>query len=347
MMMPNRPAFPLPGRAVLAAFALLAATPAARAAPEVNVYTSREPALVKPVLDAFTKQTGIRVNAVFLQNGLEERIKAEGQNSPADLFILVDAARLAASVDLGITQPVQSATLDAAVPAALRDPAGNWYATTLRSRVTYASRERVPETAMTYEDLADPKWKGRVCIRSGQHPYNVSLFSAVLAHLGPEKAADWMEGVKANLARKPSGGDREVARDILAGICDIGVGNTYYVGLMLNSTDAAQKSWGEAIKVLDSTFKGGGTHVNVSGAAVARHAPHRDEAVKLLEFLTSDAAQGLQADANYEYPIRAGLGGGKTEQLFGPIHPDPVPLAEIAKNRRAASELVDETGFDN
>lgn len=338
---------PRPAALALALACLLAPAAAASAA-EVNVYTSREPALIKPALDAFTKETGIRVNAVFLQNGLEERIKAEGENSPADVFILVDAARLAGAVEMGITQPVDTPELKAAVPETLRDPAGHWYATTLRSRVVYASKDRVKQDGITYEDLADPKWKGRgVCIRSGQHPYNVSLFAAVVTRLGPEKAAEWLQGLKANLARKPSGGDREVARDILAGVCDIGVGNTYYVGLMRNSTDPAQKEWGNAIKVLDSRFEGGGTHVNISGAAVARHAPNKDEAVKLLTYLTSDAAQKLQADSNYEYPIRPGVGGGKTEELFGPIHPDTLSLSEIAKNRRTASELVDQTGFDN
>jgi iron(III) transport system substrate-binding protein len=333
--------------AISLALACLLAPAAAANAAEVNVYTSREPALIKPALEAFTKETGIRVNAVFLQNGLEERIKAEGQNSPVDVFILVDAARLAGAVEMGITQPVDTPELKAAVPASLRDPAGNWYATTLRSRVVYASKDRVQQDSITYEDLADPKWKGRICIRSGQHPYNVSLFAAVVTRLGPEKAAAWMEGLKANLARKPSGGDREVARDILAGVCDIGVGNTYYVGLMRNSSDPAQKSWGDAIKVLDSRFDGGGTHVNVSGAAVARYAPNKEEAVKLVTFLTSDAAQALQADSNYEYPIRPSVAGGKTEQLFGPIRPDSLSLADIAKNRRTASELVDQTGFDN
>jgi iron(III) transport system substrate-binding protein len=341
----DRPA--LRPAAILLAFAASLAPAAAARAAEVNVYTSREPALIKPALDAFTRDTGIRVNAVFLQNGLEERIKAEGQNSPADVFILVDAARLAGAVEMGITQPVETPELKAAVPANLRDPAGHWYATTLRSRVVYASKERVGQDSITYEELADPKWKGKICIRSGQHPYNVSLFAAVVTHLGPEKAAAWMEGLKANLARKPSGGDREVARDILAGVCDIGVGNTYYVGLMRNSADANQKSWGDAIKVLDSRFAGGGTHVNISGAAVARYAPNKDEAVKLITFLTSDAAQKLQADTNYEYPIRASIGDGKTEQLFGPIRPDALGLAEIAGNRRTASELVDKTGFDN
>jgi iron(III) transport system substrate-binding protein len=329
-----------------AAAAFLLSAAASNAA-EVNLYTSREPQLVKPVLEAFTKSTGIKVNAVFLQNGLEERVKAEGQNSPADVILLVDAAKLAGAVDMGITQPVSSPELDKQVPAHLRDAAGNWFATTLRSRVVYASKERVKQDSITYEELADPKWKGRICIRSGQHPYNVSLFSAVVARHGAEPAAEWLKGVKSNLARKPSGGDRDVAKDILAGTCDIGVGNTYYIGLLRNDPDAGQKAWGEAVKILNSSFAGGGVHVNISGAAVAKYAPHKDEAVKLIAFMTSDAAQTLMADANYEYPIRPGVPDSKTEALFGPIKPDSLALGDIAKNRKTASELVDRAGFDN
>lgn len=331
----------------LAPLLTLAFGAAAAQAADVNVYTSREPDLVKPVFEAFTKTTGVKVNAVFLQNGLEERVKAEGQNSPADVIILVDAAKLAAAVDMGITQPVSSTVLDKNVPSQLRDPQGNWFATTLRSRVIYASKERVTQDAMTYEDLADPKWKGRICIRSAQHPYNVSLIAAAITRLGPEKAADWLTKLKSNLAKKPSGGDRDVAKDILAGVCDIGVGNTYYVGLLRNDPNPSQKAWGEAVKVLDSSFAGGGTHVNISGAAVAKFAPHKDEAIKLLEFMSSDQAQKLMADGNYEYPIRASVQDANTEKLFGPIKPDSLSLSEIAKNRKAASELVDKVGFDN
>jgi iron(III) transport system substrate-binding protein len=326
--------------------AVLLAAPAAQAA-EVNVYTSREPALVKPVFDAYTKATGIRVNAVFAQNGLEERIKAEGANSPADVIILVDAARLADAKTMGITQPVTSPTLTANVPDWLRDPDGHWYATTLRSRVVYAAKDRVSQDAITYEELADPKWKGRICIRSGQHPYNVSLIAAVIARHGEEQAAEWLTKVKANLARKPSGGDRDVAKDILAGTCDIGVGNTYYVGLLRNDPNPSQKASGAAVKVLDSTFAGGGTHVNISGAAMAKNAPNKAQAQALIEFMTGDDAQRLMADANFEYPIRPSIQATRTQEEIGPIKPDTLSLADIARQRRAASELVDKVGFDN
>jgi iron(III) transport system substrate-binding protein len=328
-----------------AAFAACAFVSAATAR-EVNVYTSREADLIKPVLDAYSQATGTKVNLVFIRDGLEERVRAEGANSPADVIILVDVARLARAAELGVTQPVDSAVLKAAVPETLRDAKGHWFATTLRSRVIYASKERVKQDAITYEELADPKWKGKICVRSGQHPYNQALIAAVIAKNGAAQAERWLTGVKANLAKKPSGGDRDVARDIRAGVCDIGIANTYYMGLMLNGTDATQKTWGEAVKVLESRFAGGGTHVNISGAAVAKNAPNKAEAVKLIEFLVGERAQNLLADANYEYPVRAGIAANATTKLFGAISPDPTPLTAIAAQRDAASILADKVGFD-
>ncbi len=318
----------------------------AASAREVNVYTSREADLIKPVLDAYTQATGTKVNLVFIRDGLEERVRAEGANSPADVIILVDVARLARAAELGVTQPVDSAVLKAAVPETLRDAKGHWFATTLRSRVIYASKERVKQDAITYEELADPKWKGKVCVRSGQHPYNQALIAAVIAKHGAAQAERWLAGVKANLAKRPSGGDRDVARDIRAGVCDIGIANTYYMGLMLNGTDATQKTWGEAVKVLESRFAGGGTHVNISGAAVAKNAPNKAEAVKLIEFLVGERAQNLLADANYEYPVRAGIAANATTKLFGAIAPDATPLTAVAAQRDAASILADKVGFD-
>lgn len=326
-----------------AGFSLTSMTALAQSG-EVNVYTSREPALIKPALDAFSQATGIKVNTVFIQNGLEERVKAEGANSPADLIILVDAARLVNSAELGILQPLPKASFEKAIGANLRDPQDRWSAVTLRSRVIYASKDRVKQNTMTYEDLADPQWKGKICIRSGQHPYNISLIAAMIAHHGPEKTEAWLRGVKANLAKKPSGGDRDVAKDILAGVCDIGLANTYYVGLMLN--DPQQKAWAQSIKVLDSTFQKGGTHVNISGAGLAKNAPNKANAEKLLAFLLNDQAQSILAKLNYEYPVRSGVAAVETEQLFGPIKPDTLSLTDIARHRKLASELVDKVGFD-
>jgi iron(III) transport system substrate-binding protein len=321
------------------------ALPAVAQAQSVNVYTSREPALVKPVLEEFTRDTGIKVNTVFAQNGLDERIKAEGANSPADLLLSVDVSQLVKAVELGITQKMASATLDAAVPLAYRDAGGEWFATTLRARVIYAAKDRVTAAAMTYEELADPRWKGKICIRDGQNIYNTSLFAGAVAHMGPVKAEEWLRGIKANLAKRPSGGDRDVAKDIASGQCDIGIGNTYYIGLMLNR-EPERKAWAESVRVIYPTFIGGGTHVNISGIAMAKHAPNRVEALRLAEWLVSDKAQALYARQNFEHPVRPGIALDPSVQAFGSMTPDTIPLADIARNRKVASDLVDKIGFN-
>ncbi|MFL5052402.1 MAG: Fe(3+) ABC transporter substrate-binding protein [Xanthobacteraceae bacterium] len=328
----------------LATFAA-AATPAH--ADEVNLYTYREPGLIKPALDAFTKNTGIRVNTLFAADGLAERIRAEGSNSPADLLIAVDIGRLQQAIDLGVTQPVKSDVLEKAVPAQFRDPQGQWYALTLRSRIVYAAKDRVADQALTYESLADPKWRGKICIRSGQHPYNTSLIAAYLAKHGEGKTEEWLKGVKANLARRPSGGDREGARDILAAVCDLAVGNSYYVGLMRNAKEEEQRKWGAAIKTINPTFDGGGTHVNISGVVMAKNAPNRAGAARLMEFLISDSAQHIFSDLNYEYPVVAEAPVADSVKSFGALRPDTLPLTDVGKNRKAASMLVDKVGFDN
>ncbi|OZI22438.1 iron ABC transporter substrate-binding protein [Bordetella genomosp. 7] len=324
------------------------AAPAA-AADEVSLYTTREPKLIQPMLDAFTKESGIKVNTVFVKDGLLERVKAEGAQSPADVLMTVDIGNLIDLVDGGVTQPIKSETLNSVIPANLRGADGQWYTLSLRDRVLYAAND-LELDSFHYEDLADPKWKNKVCIRSGQHPYNTGMVAAMIAHDGAEATEQWLRGVKANLARKAAGGDRDVARDILGGICDIGIANAYYVGHMKNAepgTDA--RKWGDAIKVVRPTFKNGGdgTHVNISGAAVAKHAPNKDNAIKLLEFLVSEPAQTLYARANYEYPVRKGVKLDPVVASFGELKVDSLPVAEVAKYRKQASELVDKVGFDN
>ena len=318
----------------------------ALAAGEVNVYTNREPGQYSATLDEFTKATGIKVNAIFSEQGLAERIAAEGDRSPADVLITVDIGRLQQALDLGVAQPVRSEAIAAAVPANLRDPDGRWTALSMRARTIYVSKDRVPDTALTYESLADPKWKGKVCTRSFQHPYNIALTAAMLVKKGEEKTRAWLEGVKANLAKKPSGGDRDVAKDIAAGVCDIGLGNSYYVGLMATGKNEDQKKWAAAIRPVLPTFEGGGTHVNVSGAVVAKNAPNRENAIKLIEYMVSPDAQHVFADVNYEYPIREGVAVNPFIASFGKLKPDPMSLADVAKARKRASELVDEVGFD-
>lgn len=330
------------GAAVLLQVGALAA-----GAEELNLYTTREPKLVEPLLEAFTAETGIDVNTIFLKDGMPERVEQEGEASPADVLMTVDIGNLVDLVDRGLTQPVNSAVLAEAIPENLRDKDGNWFALSLRARALYAAKE-LDLTSFKYEDLANPEWKGKVCIRSGQHPYNIALTAAYITHHGAEETKAWLEGVKANLARKAGGGDRDVARDIMGGICDIGIANTYYVGLMRSGAGGPdQEKWAEAIRLILPTFDNGGTQVNVSGAAVAKYAPNRDGAVKLLEFLVSDEAQKIYADANFEYPVKAGVPVNELVGEFGALNIDATDLTEIARERKTASELTDEVGFDN
>jgi iron(III) transport system substrate-binding protein len=323
-----------------------AATAAPAQTGEVNVYTYRETKLIQPLFDAFTQDTGIKVNVISASSGLEQRIKTEGANSPADVLLTVDIGRLEDAVRAGITQPIKSETLDKVVAPQYRDPEGHWYGVSLRARVIYASRERVKQDKITYEELADPKWKGKICIRSGQHIYNNALFAAVIAKFGEAKAEAWLKGLKANLAHKPSGGDREQARDVAAGKCDIGIGNTYYWALMLNK-NPAQKPWAEATRVILPTFKDGGTHVNVSGVVLVKTAPNKASAMKLIEWLVGEKAQRMYADMNYEYPVRAGVAVNPTIAGYGTLKPDALPISRIADNKKAAADLVDKVGFDN
>jgi iron(III) transport system substrate-binding protein len=333
-------------RLAAAATALLATAGAAAAQTDVNVYTYRETKLIQPLFDAFTKDTGIKVNVISASSGLEQRIKTEGANSPADVLLTVDIGRLEDAVQAAITQPIKSDLVDKAVPPQYRDPEGHWYGVSMRARVLYASKDRVKQSAISYEELADPKWKGKICIRSGQHIYNNALVAAFIAHHGAAKAEEWLKGVKANLAQKPSGGDRETARDVAAGKCDLGVGNTYYWALM-NDKEADKKSWAEATRVILPTFQGGGTHVNLSGVVLAKHAPNKANAMKLIEWLVSDKAQHMHADLNYEYPVRAGIAINPTIAGYGPLNADPMPLSKIAEYKKAAANLVDKVGFDN
>ena len=326
----------------LLALTLIAASPAL--SQDVNIYTYREAALVKPLFDAFTQDTGIRVNVVFAKEGLEERIAAEGTRSPADALMTADVAALVRATELGITRPVTSETLVKTVPVELRDAGNQWFGLTYRARVFYVSKDRVTDKALTYESLADPRWKGRVCTRDGNHIYNNMLFAAGVAHMGEAKAETWIRGIKANLARKPSGGDREVAKDIASGLCEIGLANTYYMGHMAKNPE--QKPWADAVRVILPRFENGGTHVNLSGIAVMKNAPNAANAVRLAEWLVGTKAQALYSNVNFEFPVRADTPVDPTIAGFGPLTKDSLPMVEIIKARKTAADLVDRTGFN-
>jgi iron(III) transport system substrate-binding protein len=328
---------------LLASLALSTAAPAMAA--EVNVYSNRQPELLAPLTDAFTAETGIKVNVAFLAKGMVERLQAEGKRSPADVLLTVDISRLAAVVAAGLTLPVNSETLRANVPAEYRDPEGQWWGLTTRARIIYASKDRVAEGEVTtYEDLADPKWAGRICTRSGTNAYNIALTTAMINQQGEEAAKTWLAGVKSNLARKPQGNDRAQVKAIWAGECDISVGNTYYMGQMLS--DPEQVAWANSVNLVFPTFENAGTHVNVSGVAMTKASKNQDEALQFMEFLTSPTAQEIYAEANFEYPIAPGSKPSELVSGWGEFTADTANLMDLAKLRGTALKITEEVDFD-
>lgn len=317
---------------------------AAPAFADVTIYTTRQPDLIQPVIDAFTADTGIAVDLQFVEDGLVERLTTEGSRSPADLVIDVDIANLQRVVDAGVLQPVESATLSQ-IPANLRSPDYLWFALTERARIVYASRDRVADAEVTtYEDLADPKWAGRICTRSGLHNYNLALMAAVIDHHGEEAAKTWAAGVKSNLARKPEGNDRAQVKAIWAGECDISLGNTYYMGQML--ADPEQTEWADSVRIVFPTFENGGTHINISGIALTQSAPSRDEAVQLMEYLVSPKAQAIYAEENNEYPVMPGAALSDLVAGWGTFTADTLDLTTLAGHRATALRLMEEVDFD-
>lgn len=319
--------------------------PTAQADGDVNIYSYREPGLVKPLVDAFTKQTGINVNMIYAKSGLIERLQAEGKNSPADVILTNEFGLLTQAKSAGVTQTLNSDKLKTAIPAKLRDSEDHWFGLTRRARVIYASKERVKGDEITYEELADPKWKGRICTRSGQHTYNVALFASMIAHHGEEKAKTWLESLKNNLAHKPAGGDREGMKDIYAGVCDIALANSYYMAAMMKNPK--QKPWADAVRIVFPNAKGRGTHVNISGAALAAHAPNKTNGVKFIEYLASKDAQKIYAELINEYPVVDGVAVSDLVKSWGELNPDPLPLEKIGALRAAASRMVDEVNYNS
>ncbi|MFZ7217189.1 Fe(3+) ABC transporter substrate-binding protein [Avibacterium avium] len=331
----------------LSALALLTTFAApAFAANEVNVYSYRQPYLIEPILKQFEQETGVKVNFIFADKGLVERVKREGELSPADVLLTVDISRVMEIVNAGLAQSIQSSVLENNIPAQFRDSQGKWFALTSRARVVYSSKDRVGKlpASFTYYDLAKPELKGKVCVRSGKHSYNVSLIASMIAHDGVEKAKDFLTGLKANLAQKPQGGDRDQVKAIKEGVCDYSLGNSYYYGKMLE--DEKQKSWAEAAYINYPNQETVGTHMNISGVVVAKYAPNKDNAVKLVEFLSGDKAQHLYAELNHEYPVKPSVQKSKLVQSWGEFKQDNLPLEKIAENYENALKLIDEVKFD-
>lgn len=315
-------------------------------AKEVNVYSYRQPFLVQPLFDKFTEATGINVNVVFAKQGLSERLEREGRNSPADLIFTVDIGRLFEVTDKKLTQSVSLDSLNKNIPSQYRDPDGQWFGLTTRTRSIFASKERVDlSTIKNYEDMSKSEWKGRICTRSGKHPYNLALIASMIAHNGLDNTTEWLKGVKTNLAQKPQGNDRSQVKAIKEGVCDISLGNNYYFGNML--MDEEQKQWADAVYITFPNQDNRGTHVNISGMAMAKYAPNKASAEKLMIFLSEKQAQEIYADQNFEYPVNPRVEPSKLVQSWGDFKADTLSLAEIAKLRKQAAQLVDQVGFDD
>jgi len=326
-------------------FAGLAA-PAFAQSGEVNVYSYREPGLIQPLLDMFTEETGVRANVLFAGNGLLERVAAEGELSPVDVVLTVDVGNLVGAKEQDLTQPITTPALERLDPA-FRDADGHWAALSLRARVFYVSKDRVEATALTYEDLAKPEWKGRLCTRPGDHVYNIGLIANRIAAWGLDETREWLADVRDNLAYAPSGNDRAGAKAILEGSCDLAIANTYYMGLMLtNESEPEQKDWAAAARIVYPDAEGDGTQVNAAGAFIAKYAPNVANANKLVEFLLSDEAQQLYANANFEYPAVTSVQPAELTLSWGKLNPSKVPFTELADYRDEAAALVDELKFN-
>ena len=313
------------------------------ASEEVNVYSYRQPFLVKPLFDEFTKETGIKVNVVFAKKGMAERLTREGEYSPADILLTTDISRLIELQDKGLLQAATSAEMTSAIPKQFKASDDTWYALTTRVRNIYSAK-RLGKIDFSYEDLADKKWQGKICTRSGKHPYNVALVASMIAEHGEAKTLTWLKQVKANLARKPQGSDRAQVQAIHQKLCDLSLGNSYYFGNMLK--DEKQKVWADAVYINFPNQSNRGAHVNISGMGMAKYAPNKVNALALMNFLVSEPAQKMYAETNMEDPVRPGVKPSKLVASWGEFKADNLSLETIAMQRKAALALLDKAKFD-
>ncbi|MCY4325838.1 MAG: extracellular solute-binding protein [Betaproteobacteria bacterium] len=335
----------VPGGRLLAATLIALAGMAAASADQVNVYTERQQVFLDDIFAAFTEATGIEVEALYIDKGAVERLASEGEASPADVIILTDIGRLHEVVKQELSAPADSPEVQAAVPAWLRHPQGLWVALTRRARLVYAHNDE-QQLPAHYEDLAAAGMEGSLCLRSGSHPYNVALFAAYLDRYGEEKALGWLSGLNQNLAREPQGNDRAQIKGVASGECRYAIANSYYYFKMLNSDDSAERDAAAQVQLVAPTFVDGGTHVNVSGAAIARHAPHPEAALALINFMVSSQAQKIYAERNFEMPVREDVAmTGQLADASALIESDSQQLADIAQLRSEAARLAVEAGL--
>ena len=310
---------------------------------EVNVYSYRQPILINPFFEEFTKLTGIKVNVLHAKKGLLERLLSEGANTPADLVLTVDISRLKQFVEKDILIPIESKILQKNIPSHLRDSKNRWFSLSKRARIVVVSKERVMPGAITsIEDLANPKWKGKICTRPGSHAYNRSLLASIVAANGKASAEQWAKGLVNNLARKPEGNDRAQAKAIFEGACDVALMNTYYYGKMkYNEKNSEQKLWADAINIIFTNQNDRGNHINVAGGGLVKYSKNKENAIALLEFLTQPKAQALYSSMNYEYPVNPTVSLSEELKSWGNFKEDKLPVEKLAKLAPVAQKIID------
>ncbi len=317
-------------------------------AKEINIYSHRQPFLINPFLELFTKETGIQTNVVYSKKGLAQRLKAEGENSPADVILTVDIGRLYVYDDLDLLTSLDSKKLINNIPDYLRSPDNTWFGLSKRARVIVVHKNKVPEGDIKrIEDLSDPKWKGKICSRPGSHVYNRGIMASVLAALGEEESENWAKGMVENFARRPQGNDRAQVKAIYEGECEIALINNYYFGKLKFSEDPEQRKWAESVRLVFPNQDDGdrGAHVNISGGGVAKFSKNKAEAQKLLEFLTSEKAQKLYGEINFEYPANLKIEPGDELKSWGNFREDNLPIIKIAELAPLAQKIIDRVGW--
>ena len=314
---------------------------------EVNVYSYRQPILIDPFFEEFTKSTGIKVNVLHAKKGLLEKLLSEGANTPADLILTVDISRLNQFVKEGLLQTINSKILEKNIPSHLQDSENRWFALSKRARIVATSKERVSLGAITkIEDLADPKWKGKICTRKGSHVYNRSLLASIIAANGEESAENWAKNLVSNLARDPEGNDRAQAKAIYEGVCDIALMNTYYYGKMkFNEKNPEQKEWAKSINIVFTNQSDRGNHINVAGGGVVKYSKNKENAISLLEFLTEPKAQSLYSSMNYEYPVNPTMTLSNELKSWGEFKEDKLNVEKLAELAPIAQKIIDRVGW--
>lgn len=315
---------------------------------ELNIYSHRQPFLINPFLEEFTKKTGINTNVIYSTKGLAQRLRSEGKNSPADVVLTVDIGRLYIYQDLELLSSINSEKLLKNIPSHLRSSDNTWFGLSKRARIIVMSKDRVDKGAITrIEDLADPRWKGKICTRPGSHVYSRALMSSMIAEHGLEKAEKWASGLVSNLARRPQGNDRAQVKAIFEGQCDVAIINNYYFGKLKYSDIEEQRDWASSLILVfpNQSETDRGAHINISGGGVAKYSKNKDSAIKLLEFLTDEFAQKLYGEINFEYPVNPKVEPTEELKSWGTFKEDKLPILKIAKLSREAQKIIDRVGW--